>query len=1149
VNACRPRPKPVSAFEEPTTVKSVPRLADQLVSAFAIRRGILGALISAFALSILVIAPSPAAAAPTASAWWHLTQRGIPSYVAPEGEGVVVDQAANLGDARTSGSLTITDQLPAGLEVQKAEFFSTAFIGGTEFDLNATFGFCEVKAATETSAASVSCTIPAERFEGEEPIFKTLIPFGYLEMKLTVKAQSGAVTAPNLIEAGGSSIAAARLRRPLPIAAGEAPFGAEELGLIPEDATGHIDTRAGSHPFQLTNTFTLNSANAEPFNPIAPVKSLHFNLPAGQIGNPRSLPKCTTLQFGAVGEGGSINQCADDTVIGVASVIATTSANTRETVFTVPLFNLTPVNGEPARFGFEFAGNPVILDTAVRSGDGEDYGITVSAQNITQVANLLSATTVFWGTPSDPRHDESRGWGCVAGGKWAAELVEQVIPCVPTHDPSHSPFLTLPTNCSVPYATSADGEAWPTGADPDGFDFTAFPYSLEDGVGNRLPLTACNQVPFAPKVEVALTSTAPASPTGLNFDLNFENIGLETEEGLAESEVKKTIVTLPAGVITNPAVASGLTACSRAQYESEGVEPGVAGCPESSKIGEVEIESPLVEPKIDGSIYVARQNENPYDNLLTIYMVARNPELGILVRSAGRVEPNQGDGQLTTTFDELPQLPFSHFHLHFREGQRAPLIAPGLCGTYASQADLYPYSDPDVAVHREASFTVAPPCASSESQLPNKPTLEAGTTSPIAGAYAPFVFKVSREDGSQTLSSITATLPEGLLGRLAGIPYCSDTAIAQAQSRSGEGQGALELASPSCPSASQVGTVNVGTGAGSQPYHVSGKAYLAGPYKGAPLSLEIITPAIAGPFDLGTVAVRSALYVNETTAQITARSDQIPTILHGLPLVLRSISLNMDRSSFTLNPTSCEPKQVTGSAISTTGDVAPLAERFQVGACGALAFKPELKLSYSGQTKRAGNPALKSVITYPKGDYANIARASVTLPKGVLISNAHINNPCTRVQFNSGVLPGEACPVKSVLGTAKVWTPLLEAPESGKIYFRSNGGERDLPDLVVALRGQIPTTLVGFIDSVGKKGAEVRRVRTRFQSVPDAPVSRFELKLYGGKRGLLESSHNLCKGSPAASVALTAQNGKTYDTEPKVSTTCGTGMRKNSQKH
>jgi hypothetical protein len=558
------------------------------------------------------------------------------------------------------------------------------------------------------------------------------------------------------------------------------------------------------------------------------------------------------------------------------------------------------------------------------------------------------------------------------------------------------------------------------------------------------------------------------------------------------------------------------------------------------------VTTPLLEEVVEGSVYLAAPHDNPFNSLLALYIIAKNPKRGVIVTQAGKIEADPITGQLTTTIEGLPPVPYSSIELRLKEGARAPLITPQLCGRYQTTALLYPFSNPSVATVRSAPFEISSGanggrCVSSEAELPNHPSFQAGTTVPLAGAYSPFVFSLSRNDGEQRLGAIEATLPKGLVGKLAGIPYCSDGGVAIASSRTAEGQGAVELSQPSCPAASQVGIVTVSAGAGPQPYSVQGKVYMAGPYKGAPLSFEIITPAIAGPFDLGSVAVRAAAYVNETTAQIHVVSDPLPTILHGIPLDLRSASVQINRPEFTLNPTNCSSSTVSATAISLAGRSAALSNPFAVGGCKGLAFKPTLKLKFSGETKRTGYPAVKAVLTQPKGENANLADASVVLPKGMLIANAHVNNPCTRVQFNSTPIPGEGCPPKSVLGNAKVWSPLLEKPEQGKVYFRSNGGERLLPDLVIALRGQIPLQLVGFIDSVGKKGAEVRRVRSRFLNIPDAPVSRVELTLAGGKRGLLENSKNLCKSKNIAKFDLTGQNGKQSLTEPKLEVQCGKG--------
>jgi hypothetical protein len=1039
----------------------------------------------------------------------------------PKADGEIYLTAVNVGDANAAGSkspITIKDVLPPGL--------TPVGIAATQPEKEADF---QSRRFFPCEPTTLTCTLKGD-----------LVPFDTIEVRIEVEVGPGAHTGEmNEATISGGGAPTTTVRHPITVSSAPVPFGVSEYEMGLEEEGGIAPTQAGRHPFQFTTQIAVNQErDTEPLSSFRPevtpaglAKDFAFKLPPGLIGNATSIPECTTAQFFSTIEGRE-NRCPADTAVGVAVATVHEPATVGTSTITEPIFNLEPNFGEPARFGFYvvIANSPVFIGTAVRSGT--DYGITAQVQNLTQTGSVLASTATFWGTPGDTRHNAQRGWGCLYEARDAGISGENQT-CVPGTEAHPTPFFSMPTQCTAPLRAEGELDQWNVN---QGL-FSPFT-GLFDPAGL---LTGCNQVPFGPTISAEPTTRAAASPTGLNLDLDLGQEGLQNQNGLAESDVKKVTVVLPQGVTTNPSVANGLSACTLAQYEAEAL--GVQSCPESSKVGEVEIETPLVKQLVKGSVYVARQHDNPADNLLSIYMVAKNPELGVLVESAGAVTPDPQTGRLSTTFDELPQLPFSHFHFAFRTGQRAPLITPGLCGKYATQADLYPYSNPDVPVHREATFEVTggangTPCATQESQLPNKPTLTSGTLTPIAGAYSPFSFEIERADGSQLFSRIDTTLPEGLLGKLAGTAYCPESGIRQAESRSGEGQGQVELSSPSCPASSQVGTVTAGSGAGSQPLYVQGKAYLAGPYRGAPLSLEIITPAIAGPFDLGVVAVRTALYVNETTAQIHAVSDPLPTILHGLPLVLRSVSLQMDRPEFTLNPTNCEPKQVTGQVVSTLGDAAAVANHFQVGACAALGFKPDLKLSYSGQTKRTGNPALKAVIAYPKGAYANIAKTSVILPKGVLIANAHINGPCTRVIFNEGPVPGERCPKTSILGHAKVWTPLLDTPETGTVYFRSNGGERELPDLVVALRGQIPVTLVGFIDSVGRKGAEVRRVRTRFQSVPDAPVSRFELKLLGGKRGLLENSTNLCKGTPPATIKLSAQNGRVYDTEPQVAVRC-----------
>jgi hypothetical protein len=909
-----------------------------------------------------------------------------------------------------------------------------------------------------------------------------------------------------------------------PVAA-KADFGIEpgSLGTSFEISEGVTALpSASSHPYSFKVSFNLNT-NGAGESEGGELRDLVIDLPPGMVGNPTAVPKCTRQEF----EGG-VPQCTPYSQVGVVGASIPGFG-----FITGPLYNMVPPPGVAGQLGFSVAGLNVLSNASLRSR-AQGYGLEVLADSIPKEATSIEATV--WGVPAAKGHDNRRGQQPAAGEGGSTPFVG-----------AQKAFLTLPATCAEPLKTvvSIDSKLNP------GVFSTKTTETL-NASGVPSPLLGCGAVPFNPAVAVATTAGQGSSSSGLNFGLKLPNAGLESPESgvIAETEPVRTEVTLPVGMTVNPSAAAGQGACPLAQFET--ADGSVPSCPPGSKIGTLVANSPLLEEPIEGSVYLAEQQHNPFSSLVAIYFIAQAPERGVTIAQAGRVDIDQATGQLTTVFDGLPPVPYSSFQLNLREGPRAPLTTPLACGTYQTTATLYPFSDPATGSVRTSPFKITSGpegggCVGSEAQLPNGPSFEAGTQTPLAGLYSPFILKLSRSEASQHLQVLNVTLPTGLTARLASTAECSNAQIAQAAARSGEGEGALEQRSPSCPEDSEIGTVNVGAGSGS-PLYVQGHAYLAGPYRGAPLSMAIITPAIAGPFDLGVVVVRAALFVDENTAVVTVRSDPLPTSLHGIPLDVRSIAVQVAKSDFTLNPTSCEAKALTAEAISTTGQVAKLQNRFQVGGCKGLDFEPALKLALTGQTKRTGFPGVQAVLTQPKGENANLLGATVILPKGMLIANAHINSPCTRVQFSSGKLPGEGCPAKSVLGTAKVWTPLLEQPEEGKVYFRSNGGERQLPDLAVALRGRIPLQLLGFVDSVGKKGAEVRRVRSRFLNLPDAPVSRFELKLSGGKRGLLQNSENLCKASDRAKFELTGQNGATHDTEPKVQVACGKGKNKKQAK-
>jgi hypothetical protein len=654
-------------------------------------------------------------------------------------------------------------------------------------------------------------------------------------------------------------------------------------------------------------------------------------------------------------------------------------------------------------------------------------------------------------------------------------------------------------------------------------------------------MTGCDAVPFSPLISSAPDSSSSDTNSGLDFELQLPNQGLlnPKDGAVAETQPQRTEVTLPPGIAANPSLANGIQACSQAQYKAATITN--PGCPQASKVGTLLANTPLLDEPIEGSIYLAAPRDNPAGSFLGIYIIARVPERGVLVKQFGEVHADPLTGQLTTTVNGLPPIPYSSFEVALREGPRAPLITPNLCGTYTTTARFYPFSNPTVATERTAPFTITTgaggaACAPSEAALPAQ---EAGSTSTLAGGYTPFLFRVSRNDGEQRFASLQATLPKGLTGKLKGIPYCTEPQIAAAKAREVEGGGAIELLAPSCPQASQVGTVSVAAGAGPAPYYVTGKIYLAGPYKGAPLSLAIITPGVAGPFDLGAVVARAGLYVDESSGQITVKSDPIPTILQGIPLDVRKISVSTDRSEFTINPTNCEPMAVTGTVLTTTGATAPLQNRFQVGGCRNLPFAPKLSMSLSGATTRAKHPAFKAVLTQPPGQ-ANLKKLSLTLPPTEFVDPNHVANPCTRPQFAE-----HKCPSSSVLGKVRAFTPLLDKPLEGPIYFRANGGERELPDAVADLNGQVHLVSVGFVDALHHKGSEESRIRTTIATVPDAPIQKVIIELKGGKKhGLLVNSANICKSANRALVKMTGQNGKTANSEPKIAVSCGNQKKK-----
>ena len=852
--------------------------------------------------------------------------------------------------------------------------------------------------------------------------------------------------------------------------------------------------QAGSHP-DLTFTFALPiDPNAEVggVKTAGPPESVHkveLDLPPGLVGNPTEIETCTPLALASPQRGGSL--CPVASQVGVVEAV---SAQLGEQLpFTVALYNISHGPDVPARFGFNYLGAVSLLSARVRPGD---YGISSGSDAISQAVAVESAKVTLWGVPADPSHDLRRQF-------FGDPTVTEFFP-VPTEAPV-VPFLTAPTSCTeAPVPFTARGDSW---EHRDIFDERTFD---TDEDGTPFVFEGCERLPFGPTVDVRPLSKVADSPTGLNVDVDVPQS--DDPDGVATAHVRKIVTRFPAGVSVSPSSAAGLGACSPTQIDLTTI--AAPSCPNASKIAKVTIDTPLLDEPLSGDMILATPYDNPFSSLIAVYVAVKGPNFWI--KLPGKVDLDPATGQLTASFDNNPQQPFSHLRVEFPGGSQASLATAPKCGTYASEAELTSWASViPVALTSPMSFNED--CA----QGPNAPSFTAGTQSPQAGKYSPFEFHLTRGDRTPYLSGVSTTLPSGLLARIGSVAKCGDSAAA----------------SGNCPPSSEVGSTTVLSGPGAAPLKVKGHVYLTTPYKGAPygLSIAVDTKGQAGPFDLGVVVVRAAIQVDPDDAHVTVKSDPLPTIIKGVPLRLRQVNVAIDKPDFTLNPTNCSPKKVLGSFEALSAPISNQAAPFQASACGELGFKPSLALSLKGGTSRSQHPALKAVLSARAGD-ANIARTVVALPHSEFLAQDHIRTVCTRVQFNAGAGNGANCPEASIYGKATATTPLLDQPLSGPVYLRSSSNP--LPDLVVALKGPIDVNLVGRIDS--KNGG----IRTTFDSVPDAPVSRFTLSMQGGKKGLLENSRDLCRSTNRASVQMSGQNGKSSDFSPVVANGCGSKAKK-----
>ncbi len=862
---------------------------------------------------------------------------------------------------------------------------------------------------------------------------------------------------------------------------------------------------AAAHPqVGFTQFIVKNTAGAMGPVPVGEVKDVFVDLPVGLSVNPGAIDRCPIESF----ELNATTLCAASAVgtakvTGAAPILGTPVGPLEATVY-----NLKPKSGQPARFGLNLAGNNVYLEAnlAYESDYHESFSIALPPLvNLEPLFGglLLTNRLVFDGRAGD-------GTFITTPSTCLGEAFVR----------SGSIYSTYLLAASVNEEKQA-GYAFPQSANPP------FESPIPPGTEPK----NCNTIPYQPEVEVQPGAAATNSPAGAGVEVTVPHIA---GGGNQDSSVTKAAtVTLPAGMGINPSAANGLQTCTDAQF-GKGNRSLVSGCPPQSKIGTATIKSPpLPEGDLTGNVYVGQQlSRDPTSgNEYRIFIEAGSARYGLVVRLIGNVSANPATGQLSTTIAGTPQVPFSSFKLDFDPGARAVLSSPPTCGPNPTATLLVPWSTE--AIEPWAGSKAASPgdqfslagypgggaCPKTMAARPFAPAFGAAPKGTKAGAFSPVSVHIARPDGQQELKGAEIALPPGMTGKLAGIPYCKAAELAAAAANAGK----AEAADSSCPDKSLVGSAVVDAGTGPAPLRIGGKVFLSGPFHGAPLSLAVVTPATAGPFDLGTVVVRVALFVDPETAQVRAVSDPIPDVFGGTQLSVRTVDVSLDRKQFTLNPTSCDPLATAATLRGGGADPANPAAfsafaasvPFQTSDCEALDFKPKLYTRlYGGRkaAKRSGHPKFRAVLVARAGD-ANIRRAAVTLPHSEFLDQGHIGTVCVKAR-----LAANDCPARSIYGYARAQSPLLDDELAGPVYLvPSNHG---IPDLLADLRGQVNIRLRGEISSAKE------RIKTVFPLVPDVPVSKFVLTMKGGKKGLLENSRNLCAGPAYSFVNFKAQNGK-----------------------
>jgi hypothetical protein len=1025
--------------------------------------------------------------AETAAPGWELTANTIPTNLPLGGKGFVEINLYNVGAASSSGVVTVTDVLPAGLTATEAYGVNAAGVpesSGLEEETH--IWDCVVTENRTVTCAVTSPLPPGSSYKFVSGLGEVTRRPYRLAIPVTVTSAASGIESNRVTVVGGGALAPASTSDPIDFTSALPGFGFASFDGWFSNADGTPDTQAGSHPYALTINFNMNDYAGNPNRE----RNLAVGVPPGLVGDPTAVPRCPRQVF-------DDDECPVSTQIGIDIPILGQIPRLGLTPV-LPVYNIVPPKGIPAQFGFVLFGINTFLDAGVRTGG--DNGITEHVDNLLENKDVEGNSITLWGVPAEASHDNERcvsnetghgkeGTGCHGFG--ASSSAEP------------KPFLTLPTSCGEPPKFTIEANSW---QEPENVKKDEFHMHDQEGneEGNDIGFTGCAKLShFSPQVSIAPDTSFSDTPAGLGVELRMPPDA--NPEGLATSGLKNTTVTLPEGVAINPGQATGLQACQPAE-EGLGDEPdgevkeGPASCPAASKVGTDEIETPLLKEKLQGSVYVLQQNPPNLQLLVTA------SGEGVNLKLLGNVHLNEQTGQLTTTFENTPDLPFTTFKLNFSGGAQAALATPVDCGNYASSALFAPWASLVSSFPTSSAFQIARgpgggPCPATP--LPFAPALTAGATTDQAGGFTGFSLLLQSGDGQQRIDKLQFKAPQGLSGMISSVPLCGE-----AQANAG-----------TCSASSQIGHETDAAGPGPFPF-VTPEAgqppdpiYLTGPYKGAPFGLSVVVPAVAGPFNLGTVVVRAKIEVDPRTAQITVTTDPLPQILDGVPLDLRTVDAVIDRPGFMFNPTNCNPQEFSGTATGTPppgaggpGATAAISSHFQVGSCQSLKFEPKFTASTSGRTSKADGASLTLKVartTGPDSQQANFTEAKIELPKQLPSRLTTLQRACVAKVFEANPA---ACPPESDIGHVKVNTPVLPVPLEGPAYFVSHGGEA-FPSVIVVLQGDNVTLEVVSTTFISKSGITSATIKT----VPDQPFTSFELTFPEKSFSALAANANLCK--------------------------------------